>query len=89
MASVLARSEPPWLLIMDEPTNHLDLASIEELEHALQAFDERLYLNLDVVRSMFFRESQTHAHDPGGLKINPLGKCHCAPTNYRLMWRVC
>jgi ATPase subunit of ABC transporter with duplicated ATPase domains len=42
MACVFARSEPPLLLILDEPTNHLDIASIEELEHALQAFDGAL-----------------------------------------------
>lgn len=42
MACVFARPEPPWLLILDEPTNHLDLASIEELEGALNAFDGAL-----------------------------------------------
>ena len=42
MACVFARPEPPLLLILDEPTNHLDLASIEQLEHALQAFDGAL-----------------------------------------------
>jgi ATPase subunit of ABC transporter with duplicated ATPase domains len=42
MACVFARPEPPWLLILDEPTNHLDLASIEEVEQALQAFDGAL-----------------------------------------------
>jgi ATPase subunit of ABC transporter with duplicated ATPase domains len=42
MACVFARSEPPWMLILDEPTNHLDLTSVEELEHALQAFDGAL-----------------------------------------------
>jgi len=42
MACVFARPEPPWLLILDEPTNHLDLASIEELESALNAFDGAL-----------------------------------------------
>jgi ATPase subunit of ABC transporter with duplicated ATPase domains len=42
MACIFARSEPPWLLILDEPTNHLDIASIEELEGALNAFDGAL-----------------------------------------------
>jgi ATPase subunit of ABC transporter with duplicated ATPase domains len=42
MACVFARAEPPWLLMLDEPTNHLDLASIEELESALNAFDGAL-----------------------------------------------
>lgn len=28
----------PSLLVLDEPTNHLDLPSIEEMEHALQAY---------------------------------------------------
>jgi ATPase subunit of ABC transporter with duplicated ATPase domains len=42
MACVFARPEPPLLLLLDEPTNHLDLASIEELEKALQGFDGAL-----------------------------------------------
>ncbi|WP_269716384.1 ABC-F family ATP-binding cassette domain-containing protein [Caulobacter sp. NIBR2454] len=39
LACVLARSEPPQLLILDEPTNHLDLASIAAIETALSAYD--------------------------------------------------
>jgi ATPase subunit of ABC transporter with duplicated ATPase domains len=42
MAGVFARPEPPLLLLLDEPTNHLDLASIEQLEKALQGFDGAL-----------------------------------------------
>ena len=42
MACAFARAEPPLLLLLDEPTNHLDLASIEELEKALQGFDGAL-----------------------------------------------
>ena len=39
MACVFARPQPLLLLLLDEPTNHLDLASIEELEGALNGFD--------------------------------------------------
>jgi ATPase subunit of ABC transporter with duplicated ATPase domains len=42
MACVFARPQPPLLLLLDEPTNHLDLASIEELEGALDGFDGAL-----------------------------------------------
>jgi ATPase subunit of ABC transporter with duplicated ATPase domains len=42
MACVFARPQPPLLLLLDEPTNHLDLASIEELEGALNGFDGAL-----------------------------------------------
>jgi ATPase subunit of ABC transporter with duplicated ATPase domains len=42
MACVFARALPPQLLLLDEPTNHLDLASIEELEGALNGFDGAL-----------------------------------------------
>ncbi len=39
LACVLARLEPPQLLILDEPTNHLDLTSIAAIETALSAYD--------------------------------------------------
>jgi len=42
MACVFASVQPPLLLLLDEPTNHLDLASIEELESALNGFDGAL-----------------------------------------------
>jgi len=42
LACVFATPQPPLLLLLDEPTNHLDLASIEELEGALSAFDGAL-----------------------------------------------
>jgi ATPase subunit of ABC transporter with duplicated ATPase domains len=42
MACVFACALPPLLLLLDEPTNHLDLASIEELEGALNGFDGAL-----------------------------------------------
>jgi ATPase subunit of ABC transporter with duplicated ATPase domains len=42
MACVFAAPRPPFLLLLDEPTNHLDLASIEELEAALEGFDGAL-----------------------------------------------
>ena len=44
MACVFARPQPPLLLLLDEPTNHLDLASIEELEGALNGFDGALIM---------------------------------------------
>jgi ATPase subunit of ABC transporter with duplicated ATPase domains len=42
LACVFASPAPPLLLMLDEPTNHLDLASIEELESALNGFDGAL-----------------------------------------------
>jgi ATPase subunit of ABC transporter with duplicated ATPase domains len=30
------------LLVLDEPTNHLDLEAVEQLEHALAAYDGSL-----------------------------------------------
>lgn len=42
LACVMASSPPPQLLLLDEPTNHLDVASIEELESALLAYDGAL-----------------------------------------------
>lgn len=42
LACIFASDPAPEILILDEPTNHLDLASIEELERALVAFDGAL-----------------------------------------------
>jgi ATPase subunit of ABC transporter with duplicated ATPase domains len=42
LACVMSSAAPPQLLLLDEPTNHLDLASVEELERALQAYDGAL-----------------------------------------------
>jgi len=42
LACVFASPAPPLLLLLDEPTNHLDLASIEEIESALNGFDGAL-----------------------------------------------
>jgi ATPase subunit of ABC transporter with duplicated ATPase domains len=39
LACVLAGPEPPQCLVLDEPTNHLDVASVEQLEGALRAYD--------------------------------------------------
>lgn len=38
LACALWRKQPAQLLLLDEPTNHLDLASVQALEHALQAY---------------------------------------------------
>lgn len=32
------------VLVLDEPTNHLDLPAIEQLEQALESYDEALLL---------------------------------------------
>ncbi|WP_120499595.1 ABC-F family ATP-binding cassette domain-containing protein [Roseovarius sp. EL26] len=42
LACVLARADPPQLLILDEPTNHLDLDAIKALEAALLSYDGAL-----------------------------------------------
>jgi ATPase subunit of ABC transporter with duplicated ATPase domains len=42
LACVLAGPDTPQCLILDEPTNHLDLASLEQLEAALRAYDGAL-----------------------------------------------
>lgn len=42
LACVTGGATPAQLLLLDEPTNHLDLASIEELETALFAYDGAL-----------------------------------------------
>jgi ATPase subunit of ABC transporter with duplicated ATPase domains len=42
LACVLAAREPPILLMLDEPTNHLDIASVEEMEQSLAAYDGAL-----------------------------------------------
>lgn len=42
LACVTGGPAPAQLLLLDEPTNHLDLASIEELEAALSAYDGAL-----------------------------------------------
>jgi ATPase subunit of ABC transporter with duplicated ATPase domains len=44
LACVLARPDPPQLLILDEPTNHLDLDSIAAIEQALAAYDGALLI---------------------------------------------
>jgi len=44
LACVMSAVTAPQLLMLDEPTNHMDLASIEELEAALTAFDGALII---------------------------------------------
>ncbi|MFE2873483.1 ABC-F family ATP-binding cassette domain-containing protein [Embleya sp. NPDC059259] len=38
LAALLSAEPPPHLLILDEPTNNLDLASVHQLEQALNAY---------------------------------------------------
>ena len=44
VAMALLQARGVNLLVLDEPTNHLDLEAIEQLEHALEAFDGTLLL---------------------------------------------
>ena len=43
-AMALLQARAVNVLVLDEPTNHLDLPAIEQLEHALDAYDGALLL---------------------------------------------
>lgn len=70
LACVLYAEPAPQLLLLDEPTNNLDLASVAQLESALNAYrgafvvvshDERFLANIGIQRRLLLKDGALEA----------------------------